>query len=99
MVASWAHRMSSTTSTVPRTSRSATSCMITSTLRWTGPFRFVNYTPGDKLEMARFDQYWEQGKPYVDKVTIKIIPDPQARLANLRGGTVDFVDSLAPSDL
>jgi peptide/nickel transport system substrate-binding protein len=65
----------------------------------TGPFRFVNYTPGDKLEMARFDQYWEQGKPYVDKVTIKIIPDAQARLANLRGGTVDFVDSLAPSDI
>ena len=64
-----------------------------------GPFRFVSYFPGDQLQMERFDQYWESGKPYLDKVTIKFIPDAQAKIANLRSGSLDFVDSLAPSDL
>jgi peptide/nickel transport system substrate-binding protein len=64
-----------------------------------GPFRFVSLSPGDQLQMERFDQYWEQGRPYLDKVTIKFIPDVQARIANLRAGSLDFADSLAPSDL
>jgi peptide/nickel transport system substrate-binding protein len=64
-----------------------------------GPFKFVSYSPGDTLEMERFDQYWEQGRPYLDKVTIKFIPDAQARIANLQAGSLDFVDSLAPSDI
>ena len=48
-----------------------------------GPFTFVSYAPGDKLEMARFDDYYEEDKPYLDKVTVKVLPDPQAQLANL----------------
>ena len=65
----------------------------------TGPFRFVSYAPGDKLELERFPQYFEKGKPHLDRVTVKIIADDQARIANLLGGSADFVDTVAPADV
>ena len=64
-----------------------------------GPFKFVSYAPGDKLELQRFEQYWEKGRPHLDRVTVKIIADDQARIANLLGGSADFVDTVAPSDV
>lgn len=64
-----------------------------------GPFTYGNYTPGDKLEMLRFEQYWNKDKVYLDKATVKIIADPQARLANLLSGSVDVVDAPLPSDV
>ena len=64
-----------------------------------GPFKFVSYAPGDKLELQRFEQYWEKGKPALERVTVKIIADDQARIANLLGGSADFVDTVAPADV
>jgi peptide/nickel transport system substrate-binding protein len=49
--------------------------------------------------MARFDSYYETGLPYLDHVTVQIIPDQQAQIANLRSGAVDFVGSLPLADL
>ncbi len=64
-----------------------------------GPFRFVSYNPGDKLVMQAFDDYFDADKPYLSSVTVKIIADPQARLANLQSGSVDDVNALALSDV
>ena len=49
--------------------------------------------------MQAFDDYWNQPQPYLQSVTVKIIADPQARLANLQSGSVDAVDALALSDV
>ena len=64
-----------------------------------GPFEYENYSSGDSLVVSRFNDYWEPGLPYLDSVTVKIITDPAARLANLLSGDVDAVDSLAASDV
>ncbi|MCA9858564.1 MAG: ABC transporter substrate-binding protein, partial [Thermomicrobiales bacterium] len=64
-----------------------------------GPFEFESYDSGDALVVKRFDEYWEPNLPYLDSVTIKIIPDPAARIANLLSGDVDAVDALASSDV
>ncbi|HKG25180.1 MAG TPA: ABC transporter substrate-binding protein, partial [Thermomicrobiales bacterium] len=63
-----------------------------------GPFTFVSYAPGDKLEMARFEDYYEEGKPYLDRVTVKVLADPQAQLANLSAGAIDVVTSVPLAD-
>ncbi|MEA2526318.1 MAG: peptide/nickel transport system substrate-binding protein [Thermomicrobiales bacterium] len=63
-----------------------------------GPFSFVNYAPGDTLELARFEDYYEEGKPYLDKVTVKVLADAQAQLANLSAGAVDVVTSVPLAD-
>jgi peptide/nickel transport system substrate-binding protein len=63
-----------------------------------GPFKFISYSSGDKLVMQAFDDYWNPPQPYLQSVTVKIIADPQARLANLQSGSVDAVNALALSD-
>ena len=64
----------------------------------TGPYKFVSYTPGDKLVLTRNDDYWGK-RPYWDNVTFKFIKDDTARVAALLGGDVDLIDFVAPADV
>ncbi len=60
----------------------------------TGAFTFVEWTPGERSLMARYDDYWQEGKPYFDEVEMISIEDPTARLNALLGGQVDAVEQL-----
>ena len=44
----------------------------------TGPFKFVEWVSGDHQKLARNDDYWDKanGGPYLDQITIKILPSP-----------------------
>lgn len=54
----------------------------------TGPFKFVDWVKGDRVELAKFDGYW--GTPAkLDKVTFKFISDPSAAFAAVMAGDVD----------
>jgi len=61
--------------------------------RWvgTGPFRWDSWTPGDKLELKRFDGYWKSGLPYLDGITMKVVGDPQALLVQLQANALDAI--------
>lgn len=37
----------------------------------TGPFRVVEFRPGDVVLYERFEDYWDPGKPYFDEVEMK----------------------------
>ncbi len=56
----------------------------------TGPFKFAEYREGDALVVTRNEDYW-RGKPKLEKVTFKIIPDPSTRLAALKTGEIQAV--------
>lgn len=62
-----------------------------------GPYKFVSFTPGDKLVLTRNDDYWGK-RPYWENVTFRFIKDDAARVAALLGGDVDLIDFVAPSD-
>ena len=66
----------------------------------TGPFKFVEWKSGDHQTLARFDDYWDKanGGPYLDQITIKIIPEPTTRVAGLQTGEIDFIVNNIPSD-
>ncbi len=55
----------------------------------TGPFRLVSFTPNDKVEYVRNQKYWKAGTPYLDALTLKTMPDEQARVAALRARAID----------
>ncbi|WP_249870520.1 ABC transporter substrate-binding protein [Oceanobacillus saliphilus] len=55
----------------------------------TGPFAFVNYSPGANLELKKNEDYWEDGLPYLDNVTFVFQSDDQAAVMNLIAGEVD----------
>jgi peptide/nickel transport system substrate-binding protein len=57
----------------------------------TGPFRFAEYTPGDRVVLERFEGYW--GQPaYLDRIEIPIFGDAQAAVTNLEAGAVDVTE-------
>ncbi len=57
-----------------------------------GPFRLAEWVRGDHLTLERNPTYWTKDQPYLDRIVIKIIPDPSARLLALQSGEVDYID-------
>jgi peptide/nickel transport system substrate-binding protein len=55
----------------------------------TGPFKLVNFTPLDRVELTRNPNFWKKGLPYMDGITMKVMTDEQARVAALRAGAID----------
>jgi peptide/nickel transport system substrate-binding protein len=55
----------------------------------TGPYRMVGFDPNDKVEYVRNQRFWKQGLPYMEGMTLKTLPDEQARIAALRAGSID----------
>jgi ABC-type transport system substrate-binding protein len=60
----------------------------------------VEWKSGDHQTIARNPDYWDKanGGPYLDQVTIKIIPEPSTRVAGLQTGEIDFIINNIPSD-
>ncbi|WP_138470886.1 ABC transporter substrate-binding protein [Poseidonocella sp. HB161398] len=59
----------------------------------TGPFKLVSYTPGDRIELERNDDYFD-GPAEWSKVTLRLVPDDGGRLASLLAGDLDLIETL-----
>lgn len=56
-----------------------------------GPFKVADWVRGSHITLVRNPDYWIKGQPYLDRVVVKIIPDPSDRILALRAGEVDFI--------
>jgi peptide/nickel transport system substrate-binding protein len=57
----------------------------------TGPFKFVSFTPGSQSVFVANKDYWEEGKPYVDKLVVdSSFTDNNALTSALLGGQVNL---------
>ena len=54
----------------------------------TGPFRYEEWKTNDHLSGTRWEHYWESGKPYVDRIVIRPVPDETVRLTALQTGDI-----------
>lgn len=59
-----------------------------------GPFMLASFDPGQQSKFDANPNYWRDGQPYVDSVTIIDFPDDSARVNALLGGQVDAIDQL-----
>lgn len=57
----------------------------------TGPFTFKEFLPGSSLTVARNEQYWVSGRPYLDGFRMVLIREAIAQQAALRSGAVDLI--------
>ncbi|MCY4590395.1 MAG: ABC transporter substrate-binding protein [Alphaproteobacteria bacterium] len=55
-----------------------------------GPFRFVEHVQGSHVTGTRNDDYYHEGKPYLDGYTALSAPKMSIRLQAIRGGRADI---------
>lgn len=55
-----------------------------------GPFKFDSWQSGQSITFVRNENYWDQGKPYLDSVVFALIPNPQQRLNAIVNGEVNW---------
>jgi peptide/nickel transport system substrate-binding protein len=64
----------------------------------TGPYKFVSFTPGDRIVLERNDDYWGE-QPEWTRVTFRPITSDGPRVAALLAGDVDFIEKPPIQDL
>lgn len=64
----------------------------------TGPFKFAEYVPGDRIVLEANPDYWGD-KPIWDKVTLKPIKSGPSRVAALLAGDVDVINGVPTTDI
>lgn len=64
-----------------------------------GPWKFVSWTKGDRIVLAKNESYVNFGKlaenkgaPYMDGLVITTVPEPQTRLGGLRTGEIHIAE-------
>ncbi|MFG1207889.1 ABC transporter substrate-binding protein [Xanthobacter flavus] len=57
----------------------------------TGPFIFKEWVRGSHVTLKRNPNYWDAGKPYLDRLTFRFVPDAGARAAALETGEAQYV--------
>lgn len=55
----------------------------------TGAFKFDRKQPGSYVRLVANEDYWG-GRPYLDAIVVKVVPDIDTQLAQLQAGDLDF---------
>lgn len=57
----------------------------------TGLYKFEKWEAGQRLTLTANDDYFE-GRPHIDRLVVKIIPDLNAQMMELMGGQIDTMN-------
>ncbi|WP_240353310.1 ABC transporter substrate-binding protein [Cohnella algarum] len=61
-----------------------------------GPFKFVEYTPGQQLALEKNEQFYDPERaPKLDRVEFKIMPDVNSSILALQSGDIDMVPGVS----
>ena len=64
----------------------------------TGPYKFVRWAKGDRIEMVRNDAYWGAKAPW-ERATFRLITNDPARVAALLSNQVQVIEAVPTADL
>ncbi len=56
----------------------------------TGPYKFLEWRTGERIVLQANPDYFE-GRPYIDRVIFRVIPDPSTMFMELKAGTIDWM--------
>ncbi|CAN5688122.1 glutathione ABC transporter substrate-binding protein [soil metagenome] len=65
----------------------------------TGPYRFVRYDQGSEIELEKNTDYWQEGKPYFDSVSFKIVPEGTTRIAGMSNDEINSMTQVPPDQI
>ena len=55
-----------------------------------GPFRFKEWVRGQHVILERNDDFFIEGRPWLDRIVVKYIKEPSVRMLALEKGEVDY---------
>jgi peptide/nickel transport system substrate-binding protein len=61
-----------------------------------GPFTLERWKPQEEVVLRRNPRYFEAGKPRLERVVFRVVPDAAVRLQELLGGAAHLVEGLPP---
>jgi peptide/nickel transport system substrate-binding protein len=61
-----------------------------------GPFRFVDWTENEYTYLERWDDYWGEKDPNLDRVEWTPIPEPTTRLTEFKSGGIHLMQGIPP---
>lgn len=61
-----------------------------------GPFVLKRWQPQQQIELVKNPHYYEQGKPHLDRLVFKIVPDRTTLLTQLQTGEIDLLEDIPP---
>ena len=64
----------------------------------TGPFKFVEWTEGDRIVEEANPDYWREGAPRVARLVFRPIPESSTRVAAIQTGEVHIVGRLSAEE-
>ena len=56
----------------------------------TGPFKVVDFKRNESIKLVKNPDYWKKGKPYLDAIEWKIVPNRSTRLLGFQSGEFDM---------
>ncbi|CAN5241877.1 ABC transporter substrate-binding protein [soil metagenome] len=62
-----------------------------------GPFKLVEFKPGQRIVLEKFDKFFLPGKPYLDKIIFSISPDETSLLLGLERGDIQMLPYITAS--
>jgi len=55
----------------------------------TGPFKFVEFKPNERIVVAKNPDYWKKGRPYLDGIEYQIVPNRSTAILGFIAGQFD----------
>lgn len=65
----------------------------------TGPFKVDEFVTGDHITLSRNASYWMTGKPYLDKVNVRIVPSSEVAKQLMKNGEADIMWNNTEADV
>jgi ABC-type transport system substrate-binding protein len=65
----------------------------------TGPFEFVEWVPDNRFVAERYDDYWQEGLPYLDRIEYHPIVAEESLRAGFEAEDLDIFTGGSPEDI
>jgi len=64
----------------------------------TGPFKLEEWVPDQYVSLVANENYWG-GRPYLDRIIVKEVPEASTRLLELQGGKAHVLHAVSPEQM
>jgi peptide/nickel transport system substrate-binding protein len=56
----------------------------------TGPFKVAEFRPNESIRLVKNPEYWKPGRPYLDGINFRIVPNTATRMLAFQSGEFDM---------